>query len=91
MLVRDLDEELAQLRARARRALGRVVKFDPSQERDELGRWTDGGGGGAIDKDEVEVKTHANVAAATARAKTEGREVPKAHDDVKPTRQEKQP
>lgn len=54
------------------------LKFDPSQPRDEHGRWVDTGGsdgggtGTAIDTAKVEAKTHANVAAASEQAKAAG-------------------
>jgi HK97 family phage prohead protease/HK97 family phage major capsid protein len=55
-----------------------LTRFDPSEPRDSMGRWTDGGGddgdgsGAVIDVDKVEAKTQANVAAASARAAAAG-------------------
>ena len=58
-------------KARSQRLLQRL--FDESQHpRDEHGRWTDSGGGGAIDTDKVEAKTEANVTSASALAKANG-------------------
>lgn len=66
------DEIAADIRARARAvATGDLkvvseIKFDPNQERDEYGRWTEGGGGSGgvgapvplpIDPAKVEAKT----------------------------------
>lgn len=45
----DLGQRFRIARGRAQRALARL-KFDPSEPRDETGKWTDGGGDSADDK-----------------------------------------
>ncbi|WP_155255198.1 DUF7178 family protein [Bradyrhizobium elkanii] len=73
-------ERWMQTSAHSLRLLGRLYTrdFDPSQPRDEHGRWVDAGGsdgGGAapvIDTAKVEAKTQSNVTAASAKALANG-------------------
>lgn len=72
-----LTQRWAIARARAQRTLARVQKFDPSQPRDEHGRWADTGASDGvpsvpIDNAKVEAKTKHNVAQASAAALAAG-------------------
>ena len=64
---------MAGSRALSRRRLGRSLRaFDPSEPRDESGKWTDGGGGsgsGSIDVAATEAKAKEGVEAAAAKDK----------------------